>query len=120
MEEVTVWYGNAQLPQKHCGITSPVILAAPEKTDCALKQKPTETLKYFGAFGQEEEQQNWILIWGKLKTLLEEWIYIKCCTKIFYIWNLQITIIDKSFQYRNIDCCPDILIEVSFSPPMIY
>lgn len=77
-------------------------------------------LRPWSLLGLLDRQQSWILIWGKLKTLLEEWIYIKCRMKIFYIWNLQITIIDKRFQYRNIACCPDILTEVSFSPPMIY
>lgn len=39
---------QAQPPQKHYGITSPISLAAPKETDCLLTQKLVETLKPFG------------------------------------------------------------------------
>uniref|UniRef100_A0A8C0D742 polynucleotide adenylyltransferase n=1 Tax=Balaenoptera musculus TaxID=9771 RepID=A0A8C0D742_BALMU len=50
---------QTQLPQKHCGITSPNSLA---------------TLKPLGVFEEEEELQHRILIWGKLNNLVKEWI----------------------------------------------
>ncbi|XP_040831026.1 poly(A) polymerase alpha isoform X6 [Ochotona curzoniae] len=65
---------QAQPPQKHYGITSPISLAAPKETDCILTQKLIETLKPFGVFEEEEELQRRILILGKLNNLVKEWI----------------------------------------------
>nr|XP_033807864.1 poly(A) polymerase alpha isoform X4 [Geotrypetes seraphini] len=65
---------QTQQAQKHYGITSPISLAAPKDTDCALAQKLIETLKPFGVFEEEEELQRRILILGKLNNLVKEWI----------------------------------------------
>ncbi|KAM5214429.1 poly(A) polymerase beta [Hipposideros larvatus] len=61
-------------PPKHCGISSPISLAAPKETDCILTQKLIETLKPFGVLEEEEELQRRILILEKLNNLVKEWI----------------------------------------------
>ncbi|XP_019493086.1 PREDICTED: poly(A) polymerase beta [Hipposideros armiger] len=61
-------------PPKHCGISSPISLAAPKETDCILTQKLIETLKPFGVLEEEEELQRRILILEKLNSLVKEWI----------------------------------------------
>lgn len=68
--------GSRQTPPapKHCGISSPISLAAPRETDCILTQKLIETLKPFGVLEEEEELQRRILILGKLNNLVKEWI----------------------------------------------
>jgi poly(A) polymerase len=61
-------------PQKHCGISSPISLAAPKDTDRELTQKLIETLKPFGVFEEEEELQRRVSILEKLNLLVKEWI----------------------------------------------
>ncbi|XP_062036331.1 poly(A) polymerase beta [Lepus europaeus] len=66
--------GAAAPPEKRYGISSPISLAAPKETDCALTQKLIETLRPFGVFEEEEELQSRILILEKLNSLVKEWI----------------------------------------------
>ncbi|XP_040845970.1 poly(A) polymerase beta [Ochotona curzoniae] len=61
-------------PPKRYGISSPISLATPKETDCALTQKLIETLRPFGVFEEEEELQGRILILEKLNNLVKEWI----------------------------------------------
>ncbi|KAH0620384.1 hypothetical protein JD844_020774 [Phrynosoma platyrhinos] len=81
---------QAQQPQKHYGITSPISLAAPKENDCILTQKLIETLKPFGVFEEEEELQRRILILGKLNNLVKEWI-----REISEIKNLPQSVIEN-------------------------
>ncbi|XP_016069143.1 PREDICTED: poly(A) polymerase beta, partial [Miniopterus natalensis] len=65
---------QAPPPPRLYGISSPISLAAPRETDCALTQKLIETLKPFGVLEEEEELQRRILILEKLNSLVKDWI----------------------------------------------